>query len=128
MYKTPARSDGQGFCFFGMDFQTMKQSGKPQNYVGIDKDINGGMTPIGKVIRDAWVFELLSESETCENWSYAEVDALQDKVNAQWDKYGCLVRNLPDDIRQRHERIHNEAIEKARQVGWAGEDETRDDH
>ena len=29
---------------------------KPDKYVGIDNDVNGGMTTIGKLIRDAWVF------------------------------------------------------------------------
>ena len=37
---------------------------KPTKYVGIHKDINGGMTTIGKIIRDAWVFELIPETET----------------------------------------------------------------
>ena len=101
---------------------------KPQDYVGIHNDINGGMTPIGRIVRDAWVFGLLPEDETCENWSHAKIDALQDKVHAEWDKYGCMVSRLPEEIRQRHERIYNDAIEKARQDGWEGEDETRDDN
>ena len=101
---------------------------KPQNYVGIDEDINGGMTPIGKIIRDAWVFELIPENETCKDWTQARIEALQDKVNAEWDKYGCMVSYLPEELRQRHERIYNEAIEKAKQNGWHGDHETKDDH
>jgi len=31
----------------------MRRPGLPKNYVGLDKDINGGMTMIGKIIRDA---------------------------------------------------------------------------
>lgn len=86
------------------------------------------MTPIGKIIRDAWVFNLLPEGETCKDWSHARIDALQDEVNDEWDKYGCLVSHLPDELRQRHERIYNEAINMAKENGWEGEDETRDDH
>jgi len=100
---------------------------RPKTYIGIDKDINGGMTTIGKVIRDAWVFELLPESETCEGWNLSGIDDLLQKVNNEWDKYGCLVSRLPPDLRQRHERIYTEAIELAKQSGWVGEDETRDE-
>jgi len=74
---------------------------RPDKYVGIDNDINGGMTNIGKIIRDAWVFELLPESETCEGWNLAGIDALLQKVNAEWDKYGCMVSQLPDELRHR---------------------------
>jgi hypothetical protein len=101
---------------------------KPEGYVGIHKDIKGGMTSIGKIIRDAWVFELIPETETCEGWELSRIEALQYRVNAEWDKYGCLVSHLPDEIRERHQRIYNDAISKAKAEGWQGEDETRDDH
>lgn len=101
---------------------------KPEKYVGIDNDLNGGMTAIGKIIRDAWVFDLLPESETCEGWELSRIEALHHQVNAEWDKYGCLVSHLPAQLRERHERIYNDAISKAKSVGWEGEDETRDDH
>ena len=100
---------------------------KPKTYVGIDKDVNGGMTTIGKLIRDAWVFGIIEETETCENWNLGGIDSLLDKVNAEWDKYGCLVRNLPEDLFARHQRIHGEALEKARAAGWTGEHETDDE-
>lgn len=100
---------------------------KPTIYIGIDKDLHGGMTNIGKIIRDAWVFELLPETETCEGWNLAGIDALLHKVNAEWDKYSCMVSHLPKDLFERHQRIHNEAIAKAKAAGWSGEDETSDD-
>ena len=106
----------------------MKPPIKNRNYVGIDKDTNAGMTPIGKIIRDAWVFELLPETETCENWELSRIEALHQQVNTEWDKYGCLVSLLPDELRERHGRIHDEAIAKAKASGWQGEDETRDDN
>ena len=100
---------------------------KPDRYVGITNDINGGMTTIGKIIRDAWVFGLLDESETCEGWNLAGIDALLDKVTAEWDKYGCLVSHLPPELFERHQRIHAEAVAKARAAGWSGEDELIDE-
>jgi hypothetical protein len=100
---------------------------KPDTYVGINNDINGGMTTIGKIIRDAWVFELIPESETCEGWNLAGVDALLQKLNIEWDKYGCLVSHLPEELLKRHQRIHGAAIAKARENGWCGEVETDDE-
>ncbi len=100
---------------------------KPDKYVGIDQDINGGMTSIGKIIRDAWVFELIPESETCENWNLAGIDALLQKVNNEWDKYGCLASNLPEELFQRHQKIHNAALLEAQAAGWSGEVETDDE-
>lgn len=100
---------------------------RPDRYVGIDKDINGGMTTIGKIIRDAWVFGLLDEAETCEGWNLAGIDSLLDKVTAEWDKYGCLVSHLPPELFERHQRIHGEAVAKARAAGWSGETETDDE-
>ena len=100
---------------------------KPSIYIGIDKDLNGGMTTIGKIIRDAWVFGLIPETETCEGWNLAGIDSLLDKVNTEWDKYGCLVSHLPDELRQRHETIHGAAIVAAKAAGWCGEAETEDE-
>jgi hypothetical protein len=85
------------------------------------------MTTIGKIIRDAWVFGLIPETETCENWNLAGIDALLQKVNAEWDKYGCLASRLPPDLFERHQKIHGEAMAKARAAGWCGEHETDDE-
>jgi hypothetical protein len=100
---------------------------KPDTYIGVDDDVDGGMTTIGKLVRDAKVFGLIEESETCKGWNFAGVDALLDKVNKEWDKYGCLVSHLPEDLFKRHQEIHGEAIEKARSAGWCGEQETDDE-
>ncbi len=100
---------------------------KPDRYIGINNDINGGMTSIGKIIRDAWVFDLIDQSETCEGWNLAGIDALLQKVNAEWDKYGCMVSQLPEDLAKRHQKIHEQAIAKARAAGWSGEHETDDE-
>ena len=100
---------------------------KPNTYVGIDQDINGGMTTIGKIIRDAWVFGLIPESETCKGWNLAGIDALLQRVNTEWDKYGCLVSHLPKELFERHQQIHGEWLERARTAGWSGESETDDE-
>jgi hypothetical protein len=100
---------------------------KPDKYVGITNDINGGMTTIGKIIRDAWVFGILEETETCEGWNLQGVDTLLQKVNAEWDKYGCMVSHLPEELYQRHQRIHGQAVEQAKAAGWSGEVETGDE-
>lgn len=100
---------------------------RPVQYVGINNEVNGGMTTIGKIIRDAWVFEIIPETQTCEGWNLAGIDALLDKVNIEWDKYGCLFSNLPPEIAERHRRIHDAAIAKAREAGWCGEIETDDE-
>ena len=100
---------------------------RPDIYVGINNEVNGGMTTIGKIIRDAWVFGLIEETETCEGWNFAGVDALLDKVNVEWDKYGCQVSALPPELFEKHQRIHSKAIEEAKQSGWSGEAETDDE-
>jgi len=100
---------------------------KPDRYIGINNDLNGGMTSIGKIIRDAWVFGLIEETETCEGWNLAGIDALLQKVNAEWDKYGCMVSQLPEPLAKRHKEIHAVAIQKAKKSGWSGEHETDDE-
>ncbi len=100
---------------------------RPKKYIGLNNEINGGMTTIGKIIRDAWVFDLIEETETCENWNYDAINALLHKVNAEWDKYGCMVSSLPAELFDKHQRIHGEALEKAKKSGWVGDHETDDE-
>ena len=101
---------------------------KPGTYIGIDKDMYAGMTAAGKIIRDAWVFGLIPETETCEGWENSRLEALMHEVNSEWDKYGCMVGDLPDELREKHQRIHNEGLIKAKNAGWSGESETDDDN
>jgi hypothetical protein len=76
------------------------------------------MTMIGKIIRDAWVFGILPESEKCNGWPISRIEVIHHQVNAEWDKYGCMVSKLPDDLRARHKRIYDEAIVQAKARGW----------
>jgi hypothetical protein len=87
-------------------------------YVGIDRDINGGMTDTGRIIRDAWAFGIIDETETCEGWLPQGIEDLWRKVNEQWERYGFRVGGLPDDIRQRYLRIQDAAVRRARASGW----------
>ncbi|MFO7955279.1 hypothetical protein [Thioalkalivibrio sp.] len=89
-----------------------------RTYVGLYNDMYAGMTPIGNFIRDAWVFGILPETETCDGWDVSRIQMLHDQVNAEWDKYDLRISNLPPELRERHERIHQEAIERAREHGW----------
>lgn len=94
---------------------------KSFRYIGINNEPNGAMTDTGKIIRDAWVFEIIPETETCEGWNLGGIDNLHHKVNEAWDKYGCLVSNLPEELLERHKRIHGEWVQKAKDAGWSGE-------
>ena len=87
-------------------------------YVGIHKDAFGGMTELGRIIRDAWVFGIIPESETCAGWDGNRLQQLYDQVNAAWSRHGMLPSALPDELRARHARIHGAAMEQARAAGW----------
>ncbi len=89
-----------------------------QRYPGIDQDKYGGMTDIGRIIRDAWVFKILDETETCAGWSPQRISQLYDLVSTAWEPYGHLVSNLPREIRDRHASIHARAMDRARDRGW----------
>ena len=93
----------------------MKQTRK---YVGIWNDEQGAMNPTGNIIRDAWVFGIIPESETCEGWSLQGIQELYDKVTTAWEPFGHLVSRLPQELRERHQRIYDEAIRQAREKGW----------
>jgi len=89
-----------------------------KRYTGIDKDPHGAMNPTGNIIRDAWVFGIIPETETCAGWTVQGIDSLYDKVTAAWEPYGHLVSNLPQELRERHARIYSAAVAQARELGW----------
>lgn len=94
---------------------------RDKTYVGLEADSFGGMTPTGTIIHDAQVFGLIPEEETCKGWTVSRVEALYDQVSKAWHPYGHLVSRLPDDLRERHQRIYGPAIERARERGWSAE-------
>ena len=87
-------------------------------YPGLHEDRFGGMTDIGRIIRDAWALGVLPEDEICEGWSYGRIQALYDQVYQAWQPYGHLVSQLPEDMKERYLRIHREATRRARELGW----------
>jgi len=91
---------------------------KLKRYMGIDKDPHGAMNPTGNIIRDAWVFDIIPETETCAGWTVQGIDALYDKVSKAWEPYGNMVSNLPPELRERHQRIYAAAVKQARSLGW----------
>jgi len=98
-----------------------------KKYVGIHNDIKGGMTDTAKIIRDAWVFGIIPETETCEGWLSQGIEDLWQKTNQEWEKYGFLVSNLPEELKQRFMRIQTEAVQKAKASDWNPERDLADD-
>jgi len=92
-----------------------------QSYVGIHNDLYGGMTDTGRIILDAWVFGLISQTETCEGWDIGQIETLYAKVHAAWAPYGHLASHLPPGLRAKHELIYAEAVSRARELGWSSE-------
>jgi hypothetical protein len=95
-------------------------------YAGIDQDEKGGLTHLGRMVRDAWVFGILPETETCAGWDGARMQNLYEQVYAAWEPYAHLPSRLPDALRERHEKLYAQAIAEARSQGWdaeLGEDE-----
>lgn len=89
-----------------------------KKYVGIHNDVQGGMTDTGKIIRDAWVFGIIPETETCEGWISQGIEDLWTKVNKEWEKYGFSVSKLPQELQEKFMRIQTEAMARAKQEGW----------
>lgn len=90
-------------------------------YAGLDQEENFGITLIGRLIRDAWVFGLAPEGEGFAGRSAGELQNLFEQVHLAWEPYGQLPSRLPPELAQRHARIHGEAIAKARAAGWSAE-------
>ena len=91
---------------------------KKVRYGGIDKDPTGAMNQTGNIIRDAWVFGIIPETETCEGWSSQDLDGLYGQVSEAWKPYGHMVSGLTPELRERHGRIYGAAVEQARAKGW----------
>ncbi|HEU4709308.1 MAG TPA: hypothetical protein VFS17_08350 [Methylophilaceae bacterium] len=89
-----------------------------QNYPGIYKDEAGGLTPMGRTVMDAWVFEIIPTSETCEGWDLSRMDALARQVADKWAEFDNSPRNLPDDYRMRHAMLYEQARMRGEGVEW----------
>ena len=97
-----------------------------QTYVGIDQDSNAGLTHLGRMVRDAWIFGILPETETCAGWDASRMQNLYEQVYAAWEPYAHLPSRLPEALRVKHSRFYADAIDNARGEGWdpeLGEDD-----
>jgi len=94
-------------------------------YVGYNNDRHG-ITQLGRVVLDGWLFGFIPEAEDCTGWEVGRMQALMDRVEKEWDKYGNLPSRLPPDLRKRHSELYDRATRAAREKGWdpeLGEDE-----
>lgn len=87
-------------------------------YPGLLADRGGGLTPLGRTVMDAWVFGLLPETQTCSGWTIGQMEELLERVYQAWLPHGHLPSRLPDQLRERHARIYQEALARAHAVGW----------
>ncbi len=97
-----------------------------QTYVGLDKEDNGGITMIGRIIRDAWVFGILQEGDNFAGKTGIDLQILMEKVNEAWAPYGQLPSQLTPELAARHGKIYAKAIAEAKANGWdpeLGEDD-----
>jgi hypothetical protein len=94
-------------------------------YVGLNSD-HHGITQLGRIVLDGWLFGFIPETEDCAGWDLGRMQALMDKVGVEWDKYANLPSRLPPELRQRHAEIYDRAMAIAREKGWdpeLGEDD-----
>lgn len=97
----------------------------PKIYCGFYEDRHG-ITQLGRVVLDGWVFGLLPENEDCAGWELGRMQALMERIQQEWDRHGGLPGRLPPELRERHEKIYEKAMGEARRKGWdpeLGEDE-----
>ena len=90
-------------------------------YVGIYNDEAGGLTHLGRIVMDAWVFEIIPGSETCAGWDEVQMQDLAEKVAVAWARFDNAIANLPEDLRMRHALIYEHAMMRGRDTGWAPE-------
>jgi hypothetical protein len=86
-------------------------------YPGLHQDTHG-MTVLGRVVLDGWLFGLIPETEDCAGWDLQRMQKLMGQVEQVWDQYGNLPSRLPPELRERHAKLYDMATERARQRGW----------
>ena len=86
-------------------------------YAGFHADVHG-LTTLGRIVLDAWLFDLIPRSEDCAGWDLQRMQQLMDQVNKRWDEYGNLPSRLPDELRARHAELYDWAMQRAQARGW----------
>ncbi|CUA93897.1 hypothetical protein [Thiomonas bhubaneswarensis] len=89
-------------------------------YPGYHADTHG-ITQLGRVVLDAWVFGLLPETEDCKGWDLQRMQGLMQRVEAEWDQYGNLPSRLPPELAERHRAMYERAMKRAQDKGWNAE-------
>ncbi len=89
-----------------------------QVYSGLKNDENDGMTHLGQMVKDGWVFGFIPDTEDCAGWDSGQMQSLYDKICNEWKKYANLPSMLPEDLRKRHAKIYEDAIKFAKVNGW----------
>lgn len=97
--------------------QEPDESMKDPTYVGFNNDKHG-ITQLGRIVLDGWLFGLIPEAEDCSGWEIGRMQNLMERVQAEWDKYGGLPSLLQEDLRTRHAEIYDRALKLARAKGW----------
>ncbi len=95
----------------------LDDSMKDNIYCGFSNDKHG-MTQLGRIVLDGWLFGFIPETEDCAGWEFGRMQMLMDKVQDEWDKYGNLPSRLPEDLLQRHVALYEKAMTLARTKGW----------
>ncbi|MDA8093884.1 MAG: hypothetical protein M0T84_08235 [Betaproteobacteria bacterium] len=88
-----------------------------ETYAGFHQDKHG-ITQLGRIVLDGWLFSLIPETEDCAGWEIGRIQALMEQVEREWDKYGNLPSRLPPALRQRHHDLYARATAAARVKGW----------
>jgi hypothetical protein len=88
-----------------------------KTYPGFHQDTHG-MTMLGRIVLDAWLFGLIPETEDCAGWDLQRMQKLMGEVEQEWDKYGNLPSFLPPELRERHTELYDMATGRAKTRGW----------
>ena len=94
-------------------------------YSGFNQDTHG-ITMLGRIVLDAWLFELIPKSEDCTGWNLQRMQLLMQQVNEHWDTHGNIPSRLPPELRERHTELYAWATARARERGWDPELEDDD--
>ncbi|NNM70587.1 MAG: hypothetical protein HKM00_11615 [Gallionella sp.] len=87
-------------------------------YAGLKNDENYGMTHFGQMVKDAWVFGLIPDTEDCTDWDNGQMQVLYERIGEHWEQYANLPSRLPVELRERHAKIYQDAIAHAKASGW----------
>lgn len=86
-------------------------------YSGFNADSHG-LTMLGRIVLDAWLFGLIPREEDCAGWDLQRMQQLMEQVNRQWDQYGGLPSRLPPELLARHAELYDWAMRRAHERGW----------